>query len=221
MKINLNQHVRCVLTDYGNVVLRQHCDLIATRVAHMWGDTKGRAPTSREYLPSYLSLFDSAGRLRMQMWQFMSIFGPSLLGPTGVLPVVGCELEIIPDDGPEITVGELTTAARDVLAERAGQVSREGWGPAHDDAHRLGELALAAACYALDGAERTHQVDLFSGIGKRQVRAGWFDIKRLLWPWDWAWFKPKTDRRRNLVIAGALVLAEIERLDRVAAKAAS
>ncbi len=35
------------------------------------------------------------------------------------------------------------------------------------------------------------------------------------WPESWAscWFKPK-DRRRDLIKAGALILAEIERLDR-------
>ena len=34
-----------------------------------------------------------------------------------------------------------------------------------------------------------------------------------LWPWAAEWWKPK-DCRRNLVRAGALILAEIERLDR-------
>lgn len=35
------------------------------------------------------------------------------------------------------------------------------------------------------------------------------------WPWHRVWWKPST-RRRNLVKAGALILAEIERLDRAA-----
>ena len=36
------------------------------------------------------------------------------------------------------------------------------------------------------------------------------------WPhtWDASWWKPK-DRRRDLVRAGALIIAEIERLDRL------
>jgi hypothetical protein len=37
------------------------------------------------------------------------------------------------------------------------------------------------------------------------------------WPWEDKWWKPK-DRRRDLVRAGALIVAEIERLDRLAAK---
>lgn len=42
----------------------------------------------------------------------------------------------------------MTTAARDVLAERQRQVSAEGWTPEHDDEHRSGDMARAAASYA-------------------------------------------------------------------------
>lgn len=94
----------------------------------------------------------------------------------------------------------ITKAAQDVLAERARQVNAEGWTPQHDDQHGDGAMSVAAACYALADtrAEAQHR---FVG---------------LLWPWTgWAsmWWKPK-DRRRNLVRAAALLLAEIERLDR-------
>jgi hypothetical protein len=37
----------------------------------------------------------------------------------------------------------------------------------------------------------------------------------LFWPWEASWFKPST-ARRDLIKAGALILAEIERLDRAA-----
>ncbi|MEB3421767.1 hypothetical protein VK682_24660 [Salipiger manganoxidans] len=40
-----------------------------------------------------------------------------------------------------------------------------------------------------------------------------------LWPWDRKWWKPTTPRR-DLVKAGALIVAEIERLDRAALRAA-
>lgn len=85
-------------------------------------------------------------------------------------------------------------AARDVLAERRRQVEAEGWTPEHDDEHDDDELAKAAACYAL---------------GSRKG-----------WPWYGHWWKPSADRRRNLVKAAALLLAEIERLDRAAIVAA-
>lgn len=91
----------------------------------------------------------------------------------------------------------LTNAARDVLAERQRQISTEGWTPAHDDAHADEQLARAAVCYALPQGD--------------------YEIPEPpeFWPWDAAWWKPG-DRRRELVKAGALILAEIERLDRAA-----
>lgn len=110
----------------------------------------------------------------------------------------------------------LTDAARDVLAERSRQVSAEGWTPEHDDAHGAGQMALAAGCYAMfasvSDSERA-STDLpgsLASLGK-PIRgwAAWLQI----WPWDRLWWKP-TDRRRDLVKAAALILAEIERLDR-------
>lgn len=85
--------------------------------------------------------------------------------------------------------------ASELLAERTRQIEGEGWSLRHDDQHATDELAKAAACYAVGS-----QVAL-APIGK------W------LWPWDPQWWKP-ADRRRDLVRAGALIIAEIERLDR-------
>lgn len=93
---------------------------------------------------------------------------------------------------PEITYSR---AAVDVLAERRRQVEAEGWSTEHDDEHLPGELALAAASY---------------------VCADEGEAPPAIWPWDWAWWKPES-RRRNLVKAAALILAEIERLDRAEA----
>lgn len=85
-------------------------------------------------------------------------------------------------------------AAEDVLRERWRQIDREGWTSAHDDKHTDGEMAQAASCYA------------WYATGVKPP---------LLWPWEDCWWKPG-DRRRDLVKAGALILAEIERLDRFA-----
>ncbi|KWK48040.1 hypothetical protein WT81_05020 [Burkholderia stagnalis] len=92
----------------------------------------------------------------------------------------------------------LTNAVRDVLAERRRHVEQEGWTPEHDDQHTDGAMARAAACYAYP--------ELTAIAGLRT------------WPWDTTWWKPSAPRR-NLVKAVALGIAEIERLDRAAARA--
>lgn len=80
----------------------------------------------------------------------------------------------------------------DIEAERFRQMSAEGWTAEHDDTHTDNQLSRAAACYAI------------GNIG--------------YWPWDLDWWKP-TDRRRDLVKAAALIVAEIERIDRLAGEA--
>ncbi|WP_306049294.1 hypothetical protein [Oceaniradius stylonematis] len=90
----------------------------------------------------------------------------------------------------------------EISAERQRQISEEGWSPEHDDQHDTGELGRAAACYALASAGSRSPV--------------WRIIEQL-WPWAFEWWKP-TDPRRDLVKAGALIVAEIERLDRLAAR---
>jgi hypothetical protein len=103
----------------------------------------------------------------------------------------------------------LTEAERDVLAERCRQIEVEGWTRLHDETeHDEGQLARAAACYATgDIHERTEPVH-HDGLPSRLTQT------LTLWPWDMSWWKP-TSPRRNLVKAGALILAEIERLDRI------
>ena len=93
----------------------------------------------------------------------------------------------------------MTKALEDVIAERARQIAVEGWTEEHDDKQIPGSIARAAACYALQGSG-------YRGFVEGNVR---------LWPsnWDWRWWKSTTPRR-DLVKAGALILAEIERIDR-------
>jgi hypothetical protein len=99
-------------------------------------------------------------------------------------------------------------AIGDVAAERSRQVSALGWTPEHDDCHDR-DLALprAAACYALAGTGENGPFWITRHQTPQQV-----------WPYRWEW-KPK-DRRTNLVRAAALLIAEIERIDRVEKKEA-
>lgn len=116
-------------------------------------------------------------------------------------------------------------ALSDIAAERERQINAEGWTPEHDDKHRRGDLAMAAALYASPSPLFTVSI----GEG------------RLAWQDPWPWFRmdypgraqagdpptvkvldgdgrEKHDKRRKLVIAGALIVAEIERLDRATLK---
>lgn len=100
-----------------------------------------------------------------------------------------------------------------IAAERQRQVEEEGWTPEHDDDHSDGEIARAAACYAWVASKS----DFFR---ENENSGGWWKepvpvILKRLWPWGLKWWKPK-DRRADLVRAGALIAAEIDRLDRAA-----
>lgn len=91
-----------------------------------------------------------------------------------------------------------------IAAERQRQVDKEGWTPAHDADHNECELAFAGAVYALSGAADSHL--------KNDARQA---AIRELWPFTNHWFKA-TGGREDLVKAGALIAAEIDRLDRAA-----
>ena len=91
----------------------------------------------------------------------------------------------------------MTDVIAEIAAERRRQVEAEGWSPEHDDLHCGGELSSAAACYAIEPKFGPATLDF---------------IERW-WPWERKWWKPK-DRRRDLIRAAALIVAEIERLDR-------
>lgn len=98
-------------------------------------------------------------------------------------------------------------AACDVLLERYRQVGREGWSAEHDDKYGRGELARAAAAYATYAGHAEVVREAFSAGDPPAA-----------WPWDAEWWKPAAEPRRNMVKAAALMLAEIERLDRAAVK---
>lgn len=85
-------------------------------------------------------------------------------------------------------IASLSRAARDVFAERRRQVEVEGWSPEHDiTEHANGDLANAASA--------------------------WAHTQQIVMAWGKALDKRPKPRRRQLIIAGALIIAEIERLD--------
>ena len=91
-----------------------------------------------------------------------------------------------------------------IAEERQRQISQEGWTPEHDDGHTGGEMADAAVCY-IETATLQDVVDI-PYVSVRDTPEGW--------PWDYEWWKPSEDPIRNLVKAGALIAAEIDRLQR-------
>lgn len=88
-----------------------------------------------------------------------------------------------------------------ITQERQRQIDVEGWTAKHDSGNINGELAMAAACYAFDTAS------LPTITAKEIVYNNW--------PWSLEWWKPTPDNHvRQLTKAGALIAAEIDRLQR-------
>lgn len=187
----------------------------ANMQALAWREHSGRAEhgadmdrqdySARQWLEELISeSLDSAnyGRKLLEML-------PRLEAAANMLVLLG----YVYRDGAWELPGELPDAATlspgiaGIIAERARQVSVEGWTPEHDDCHRGGALALAASCYARHAGLSDFQRETI-------VRQG---ITPPHWPWALNWWKPK-DRRRDLIRAGALIVAELERLDRAEGK---
>lgn len=100
--------------------------------------------------------------------------------------------------------GEQSPGALLILQERRRQALEEGWSAAHDDKHKRFQLTKAAVSYA----EAVANPDEWAA--ERGLKpAPYHD-----WPWAKKWWKPSEDPIRNLVKAGALIAAEIDRLKR-------
>lgn len=104
----------------------------------------------------------------------------------------------------------MKTGIQLITEERERQIKAEGWTPEHDDAHTYGQMAAAALTYI--------EVELIRENYQPAYQAAQItEIMSQRWPWGEEWFKPSDDPVRNLVKAGALIAAEIDRLTRAGA----
>lgn len=102
---------------------------------------------------------------------------------------------------------EIGPGAEMIHAERIRQVVEERRDARQDDLQTAGELGRAAAAYAVPEAGRNYY----------RTRLG--RMIPSFWPWPDAFWKPTPeDRIRELVKAGALCAAEIDRLTREASR---
>ena len=98
----------------------------------------------------------------------------------------------------------LTEGAAAIARERARQITEIGYDALHDAQYTSGDLAWAAGCYLQEAASHAETGRGGCPLHGRAPEA---------WPWDPRNWKPSDDQRRNLAKAGALIAAEIERLD--------
>jgi hypothetical protein len=97
-----------------------------------------------------------------------------------------------------------------IFAERERQVIEKGFTPTHDDEHTGGELVSAAMAYL----DVVHYSNEYGPLKTSEYRD-----KHV--PYEWPFAKKRwnpSDPIRDLIRAGALIAAEIDRLLRVKAK---
>lgn len=103
-------------------------------------------------------------------------------------------------------MGDTARVINEIAAERRRQI-KKGYSAQHDDAHDDGSLALSAALLALPydasvgGEPLLDQEDYIGLHMKADLTCGWSAA-------------PDPDPRRRLVMAAAMLVAEIERRDR-------
>lgn len=94
----------------------------------------------------------------------------------------------------------MKTGIEIIADERKRQVEKENWTPEHDNAHWDQALPLAAAAYAVPSS--FYIVDQHG--------------RESMWPWDDEYWKPTPNERiKELAKAGALIAAEIDRIQRL------
>lgn len=149
---------------------------------------------SLNFLPNGPHQIAAMAKLGAELLQEVKAYRPAFLWTSSPAEIVGALIEEL----------ALSDAAHDVLTERRRQIEKEGYDHEHDDAHPCGEIAAYATFYAMPPSARDWPA-AETGYG-----ATWGEA---IIPAEWG--PPKAcDRRQELVKAAALLVAEIERLDR-------
>jgi hypothetical protein len=105
---------------------------------------------------------------------------------------------------PPLATGSVSSGAELIAEERKRQILGEGYNASHDDYHDRGELSAAGASYAMAAsAQVKFRRDTMADITPPSQ-----------WPWEQEWWKLSDDPVRTLTKAGALIAAEIDRLQR-------
>lgn len=162
-------------------------------------------PITKEQLTEWVSQLDSDGGCDATDLQLASLIRQSLVAmdsePVAFIDKSWTLVYYQPPMNLGIKIGDNlychaqpardSCAIADVIAERIRQQSVEGFSTEQDDTYVGCQLAAAAICY----------IEPMEAMG--------------YWPADWHddSFKP-TNERRNLVKAAALIIGEIERIDR-------
>lgn len=109
-------------------------------------------------------------------------------------------------------MSEHKSGCQRIAEERARQINEKGYTFEHDANHNSGELAIAAACYAVHASGR--QFIKVLRLGNPNALN---DFLKDAWPFD-----PASDKRFTptetidlLAQAGAFIAAEIDRLQRM------
>lgn len=121
----------------------------------------------------------------------------------------------------EFSLFPATPGITAVARERLRQKLEEGFTAAHDDKHNpMQQLVVAAACYAAAAYRKTWSKELaviyrggelVADVPRDSTELYGFEA----WPWSEESDKrEKHDRKRCLEIAGALIMAELDRIDR-------
>jgi len=119
------------------------------------------------------------------------------------LAAAGSDVPASVREAAQLKPREIYGVLMEIASERAKQISK-GYDSSHDDEHASEEIAAVAAWYAMPDVCRTW--DLYDdSFG--------LTVGEAILPEDWA-TPEETDRRKQLIKAAALLVAEVERLDR-------